>query len=700
AYSFSHNIGAALITGGGIRYRLYSAWGLTAGESANVLVICGMTFWVGYLTMGAVFFFLQPPELPASVHLPFNSVASIGLFCIVAITAYLLSAVFVKKTITIVRWKFPTPSIGLALSQMAVGSLDWACSGGALYLLLPPNSLSFPSFLAIYLLAQMVGFVSQVPGGLGVLETVVVLLLSPILPASDVLGAMLAFRMVYYLIPFILGLLAFALYEINRNKEGFKRAFQILDRFAPDFVPHLFSYMVFISGTVLLFSNTMPEVSRRMTWLNEFMPLGLMEGSHFLVGLVAAALLVLARGLQQRLQSAYVLTLIFLGFGLLACLFKGFDYQEAITLLVILGALLPFGRYFSRRNSIFQQRYPPIWVTAILFILLGSVWTGIFNYRYEDYSTDLWTTFDLVEDAARFLRSTLGATLTLVIFSIVTLLSPNQPETEIPGGADLGRALEVIKKSHRASAALALTGDKALLFNKKEDAFLMYAIEGKCWVVLGDPVGEEKEREDLAVRFKDLCHRKNAWALFYLVDQQHFQLYLDMGLTVVKAGEEARVALKGFRLENLASADLKNIYHRFKEKEDYTFDILPEKSWAPLLPELKKVSEDWLSKNKTREKGFSVGFFQERYLSHFPLAVVAKEGKIEAFATLMEGGGREEIAADLLRSSHEAPGALEDYLLLELMFWASEKGFKWFNLGTAPSLDVEGSPLAPFKDKV
>ncbi len=700
AYSFSHNLGMAPLTGGGIRYRLYSAWGLTVGEAANVLVICGMTYWVGCLTMGAIFFFLQPPELPPSVHLPFNSVASIGLFCIVAITAYLLSAVFVKKTIQIARWKFPTPSIGLALTQMALGSVDWACSGGALYLLLPPNSLSFPSFLAIYLLAQMVGFVSQVPGGLGVLETVVVLLLSPILPASDVLGAMLAFRMVYYLIPFVLGLTAFALYEINRNKEGFKRALQILDRFAPDFAPHLFSYMVFLSGTLLLFSNAMPEVSRRMTWLNEFMPLGLLESSHILAGLVAAGLLVLARGLQQRLQSAYVSGLVLLGFGILSCLFKGFDYKEAITLLVVLGALLPFGRYFSRRNSVFQQRYPPLWVTAVLFVLLGSVWTGIFNYRYEDYSTDLWTTFDLVEDAARFLRSTLSATATLVIFSVISLLSPNQPETEYPGGADLGRALAVIKKSRRASAALALAGDKALLFNKKEDAFLMYAIEGKCWVTLGDPVGEEKEREDLAIRFKDLCHRKNAWALFYLVDQQHFQFYLDMGLTVVKAGEEARVALKGFRLESLASADLKNIYQRYKEKEEYTFDILPEKSWAPLLPELKKVSEDWLSKNKTREKGFSVGFFQERYLSHFPLAVVAKEGKIEAFATLMESDAKEEVAADLLRSSHEAPAALEDYLLLELMFWASEKGFKWFNLGTAPPLDVEGSPLAPFKDKV
>ncbi len=700
AYSFSHNIGAALLTGGGIRYRLYSAWGLTAGEAANVLVTCGMTFWVGFLTMGAVFFFLEPPELPASVHLPFNSVASAGVFCVLAVTAYLLSAVFIKRTIKVFRWQFPTPSIALALSQMVVGSLDWTCSGAALYLLLPPNSLSFPSFLAIYLLAQIIGFASQVPGGLGVLETVVVLLLSPILPASDVLGAMLAFRLVYYLIPFVLGLLSFALYEINRNKEGFKRAFQILDRFAPDFAPHVFATLAFCGGSLLFFSNATPEAAHRMAELSKLMPLWVLESSHFLTGVAGAWLLVAARGIQQRLQSAYVFSLVLLGAGVLGCLFKGFDFQESMALLAVFAALLPCGRYFSRRTSLFQQRFPPFWVTAILFVLLGSIWTGVFSYRYEDYSSDLWTTFDVVEDSARFLRSSLGATLSLFIFSIIALLSPSQPETEFPGLADMERALDAAKKSRRASAALALLGDKALNFNKKRDAFLMYAIEGRIYIVLGDPVGEAKEREELAVKFRDLCHRRKMWVLFFLVDPQHFQFYLDMGLTVVKVGEEARMPLKTFKPDSLASADLKTSHQRFKEKEEYSFEILPEGAGPALLPELKRVSEEWLSKNKTREMGFSTGFFQEDYLRRFPLAVVRREGKVEAFANLLESGGKEEIRTDLLRSSHEAPAALEDYLLLEAMLWAKDKGYKWFNLGTAPLLDVQESPLAPFKDKI
>lgn len=700
AYSFSHNMGAAPLTGGGIRYRLYSAWGLTVGETANVLVICGMTFWIGFLTMGAVFFFLEPPILPTDIHLPVNSVYTVGLVCALVVAGYLLSCVFVKKTIKIWRWKFPTPSVGIAVGQVFAGALDWTCSGTALYLLLPESSLSLPSFLAIYLLAQFTGFISQVPGGAGVLELVILEFLKPILPASDVLGALLAFRIVYYLIPFVMGLGSFSVYEIVRNKEGFKRALQILNRWAPDFAPHLFSFAVFMGGAVLFFSNASPETYRRLAWLNEFFPLSFLEGSHLAAGLVGAGLLVTARGLQQRLESAYVLALILLGLGVLSSLFKGFDYQESLTLLVVFGALLPCRRYFPRKSSLFQQRYPPLWVTAILFVWLGSIWVGIFNYRAEDYSSQLWSEFGILEDAGRFLRTTLGATVTLFLFSLVSLFTPAQPETDFPTPVDLEKALAVLKNSRRATAHLALLGDKALLFNKKSDAFLMYAIEGKSWIALGDPVGTEKEQKELALKFKDLCRRNKAWPLLFGVDQDHFQFYLDMGLTVMKIGEEARVPLKPFKLESLASADLKNTYQRFKEKEDFTFSVLGPGEWTMLMPELKAASEGWLSKNKTREKGFATGLFQETYLDHFPMALVWKEGKVVAFANLSQSGAKEEVAVDLLRSPLDSPAFVEDYLLLEVMFWAREKGIKWFNLGVAPLLDLEESPLAPFKDQM
>jgi len=696
AYSFSHNIGAAVITGGGIRYRLYSAWGLTVTETANILIICGSTYWVGFLSMGAVFFFLQPPILPPSIHVPFNSISSIGLFCTLGITTYLLTSVFFKKNIQIFKWKFPMPSLGIVLGQMMVGCLDWTCSGAALYLLLPANSLSFASFLAIYLLAQVVGFLSQVPGGLGVLETVVVLLLSPMLPASDVLGALLAFRAVYYLLPFIIGLLSFAIYEIIRNQEGFKRALQILNRWAPEFLPHLYAFLTFASGAMLLFSNATPEVNRRMMWLNEFLPLSFLEGAHFLTGLAGAWLLVLGRSIQQRLESAYYFVLALLGLGVMSCFFKGFAYQDALLLLILFIALLFSRSYFPRKGSVFQQRYSPIWITVILFVWLGSIWMGIINYRYEDYSNDLWTTFDIVEDAARFLRASFGVTLTLIIFSIISLISPTQPETEFPNSDELDKAQEALRHFNKSSACLALLGDKALLFNKKQDAFLMYAIEGKSWIVLGDSVGHEKDREDLALRFRDLCRKKNALPVFYQVDQNHFEFYLNLGLTVLKISEEARVSLKSFKLENL-SADLKNTYQRFKEKEDYQFDVIPLDGVTAHIKELRAVSESWLSHHKTREKGFSTGFFRANYLKRSPVAVVRKEGKIVAFANILQSHGKTETSVDLLRSVGEEPKSLDDYLFIETMLWAQSKDFHWFHLGTAGILNMEESPLEPFE---
>lgn len=696
SYAFSHNIGAALITGGGIRYRFYSTWGLSAVETANVLIVCGSTYWVGFFTMGSLFFFLNPPTLPDSIHIPFQSVTPAGLVCSLIIVTYLLLSVFLKGNLQVFKWKFPMPALSIVLGQILVGCTDWMFSGAALYLLLPHSSVSYFSFLAIYLLAQFIGFISQVPGGLGVLETVVVVLLSPALPASDVLGALLAFRFIYYLIPFILGLFSFSIFEIIRNKEGFKRALQILNRWAPEFLPHVYGGLVFLSGGMLLFSNVSPEVNRRMLWLNEFLPLSFLEGAHLLTGIVAGWLLVLGRSIQQRLESAYYVVLALLGVGVLGCFFKGFAYREALVLLVLFAAMLFSRAYFPRKGSIFQQRYPVAWITLILFVWLGSIWMGVVNYRYENLTLDLWTTFDIVEDAARFLRSSFGATLTLLVFSLISLISPTQPETDFPSADELDKAQETIKHSAKTYAGLALLGDKALLFNKKRDAFLMYAIEGKSWIVLGDPVGHEKDQEDLVLKFRDLCRKKNALPVFYQVDQAHFESYLNLGLTTLKIAEEARVNLKGLKLDGL-SADLKNTYQRLREKEEYQFDLIPSEGVAAHLRELRDVSESWLSHHKTREKGFSTGFFRNSYLKRGSIAVIRKEGKIVAFANLLSSQGKAEMTVDLLRTMGEEPRSLEDYLFLEVLFWAQKKDYHWFNLGNGGLLDMEESPLAPFE---
>ena len=118
---------------------------------------------------------------------------------------------------------------------------------------------------------------------------------------------------------------------------------------------------------------------------------------------------------------------------------------------------------------------------------------------------------------------------------------------------------------------------------------------------------------------------------------------------------------------------------------------------AAHLKELRFVSESWLSHHKTREKGFSTGFFRTNYLKRCLVGVVRKEGKIVAFTNILQSHAKTETSVDLLRSTSDELKSLEDYLFLETMLWAQNKEFHWFNLGTAGILNMEESPLAPFE---
>jgi phosphatidylglycerol lysyltransferase len=260
-YAFSHNIGLSLLSGASVRYRLYSAWGLSAVEITKVVAFNNLTLWLGFFTLGGTVFLLESLVIPASLHLLFASARPLGLICVVLVGGYLLSSALRKKPLKVREWNFPFPSPRLSLAQVAVSSLDWALAGSVLYVLLPPAvTLSYPGFLGTFLLAQIVGLVSQVPGGLGVFETVILLLLSPVVPASAVLGSLLAYRGIYYLLPLGVAILLLGTHELLQRKEGVRRIARLLGPWVPELVPHILALTTFIGGAILLFSGATPAV--------------------------------------------------------------------------------------------------------------------------------------------------------------------------------------------------------------------------------------------------------------------------------------------------------------------------------------------------------------------------------------------------------------------------------------------------------
>ncbi len=699
SYAFSNSIGFSLLTAGSIRYRLYSAWGLSGEKIARLVSFTTLTCWLGIISVAGLVLTIEPMALPVLAQTGLSSARPLGLLFLCIATAYLLIVSRRKTPFRLGNWNIPLPPLPLAACQLLVGSLDWSLAGSVLFVLLPEQAgLSFFQFLGIYLLAQVVALISNVPGGLGVFESMI-LLFVPDIPADALFGSMLIFRGIYYLLPLALAALLLGGLELLQRKPLLKKAAHQVDRWAGGLIPPLLATTTLVSGAVLLFSGATPANPGRLDWLGTFLPLPLIELSHFLGSLAGGCLLLLARGLWYRLDAAYVLTAFLLGCGSLLSLLKGADYEEALLLGLTLAALLPCRRHFYRRASLFGESFSMGWIVTILLVFISSIWLGFFSYKHVDYSSELWWLFALKGDAPRFLRAEVGTAALLLILAVAWLLRPAAGDPGRPGEEEMELARQIISREAATVANLALLGDKALLFDDRHSGFVMYGVEGRSWVALGDPVGPPEVTRDLAWQFRELVQRHGGQTVFYEVGTAMLNVYLDMGLTLLKLGEEARVPLDQFSLEGKKRSDLRYI-HRRLEREGCRFEIVPASKLPRLLPELRRVSETWLREKNTREKGFSLGGFEEKYLLNFPVAVVKRDDAVIAFTNIWTGAEKEELSLDLMRFVPEAPGGVMDYLFINLMLWGKEQGYRSFNLGMAPLAGLENRPLAPLWHRI
>jgi phosphatidylglycerol lysyltransferase len=176
-------------------------------------------------------------------------------------------------------------------------------------------------------------------------------------------------------------------------------------------------------------------------------------------------------------------------------------------------------------------------------------------------------------------------------------------------------------------------------------------------------------------------------------------LYLDMGLSLLKLGEEGRVPLREFNLEGGARKRLRRVV-RVVEADGGSFEVHRGPEIDALLPRLKVISDEWLAARGSREKGFSLGFWNERYLRSTTVVVVRRQEEIVAFANLWEGAEREEVTVDLMRYTSRAPEGAMEYLFVQSMLWGREAGFAHFNLGMAPLSGLENRQLSPIWNRV
>ncbi len=694
ACAVGYNLGVAAISGGAVRYRLYTPLGLGAADIARIVGFCTLTFALGVGTLAGISLLAHAGEAASVLHSSDRVARGLGAACIASVACYVLACTFRRTPVNLRGWQLELPSTGRALAQVVVASADLLFASACLFILLPSSvEVPFVAFAGLYMVAIAVSAASAVPGGLGVFETILVLLL-PAVPAPRLLGALLAYRLVYYALPFVLALALLTSQEAGRQRERVAGALAWARNSLGLVVPQAMALLVFGAGFLLLLSGATPGLASRLATLDRILPLPVLEISH-LAGLVIGVLLItLARGLLRRLDGAWHVTMWLLVAGMGASLLKGLDYEEALLLACILLPLWWTRAQFYRKASLLAEPLSPAWLASAALAIGASVWVGLLAYRHVPYSNDLWWQFAVDGHAPRMLRASLLAALMLASLAAWRLLAPVRTPAARPSPADLERALPIIRASPDSTANLALLGDKALLFSESGRAFLMYGVSGRSWVAMGDPIGPPADREELVWRFRDLADRAGAWSVFYQVSADQLPVYVDAGLALSKLGEEARVPLTTFSLEGGARAELRQA-HRRAGRDGLGFRVVPAADVPGLLPALRRVSDDWLQSRSTAEKGFSLGRFSADYLQRFAVALVEHQGVIVSFANLWESDSREELSIDLMRQTRDAPRGVMDFLFVELMLWGKARGYHWFNLGMAPLSGLGAHRLAP-----
>ncbi|HSU15912.1 bifunctional lysylphosphatidylglycerol flippase/synthetase MprF [Longimicrobium sp.] len=691
-YGISMTLGFPLLTGAPLRYRMYSRWGLTPGEIARIIGFYSTTFWLGVLSVGGLSFALDPPKLPPDFPVDPAWLRPLGWLMIVVLAAYLvLSALGTRIAIRGVRIELP--SFWMAVAQVVSSSLDWVLAAWVMYALLPPNAPSFTSFFGIFLAGQILGHASHVPGGLGVFESVLLYFLTQRIPAPQVVGALLAYRAVYYLLPLGLAVLTLAGHELRRLKTRVAGPEPMAGWFSAQ-APQVLAIATFVGGAILLFSVATPLDQDRLGTFRRVVPLVVSEPAHLLTAVVGVMLLLLARGVQMRLAAAWRLAVGMMAAGILFTLLKGLDWEEAAALAAMLIAMLVSRRRFHRRVPVLQEPFTPGWLVAAGVILIAAVWVGFFAYKHVEYNAGLWTTFGWEADAPRFMRALVAMSAVLVAFGVAHLARSPHAEPKPPAEDELAAARAIVALSPRADANLALLGDKPLMFNPARTAFLMFGVTGRSWVALGDPVGPAEEHEELVWRFREEADRRGAAPVFYETAAETRPLYADMGLALIKLGEEAVVELPGFSLEGDERRHPRRAW-RQAHRHGVSFELVPAEGVAALVPELKAVSDEWLARRKAREMGFAMGRFDPAYLANFPHAVARLGGKVIAFATVWPAAEGTELAVDLVRWSRAAPPGIMEFLLVELMLWGRANGWRELSLGMAPLAGLAAPDVSP-----
>ncbi|GBF57405.1 phosphatidylglycerol lysyltransferase [Candidatus Phycosocius bacilliformis] len=719
-YALANSLGYSWVTAGTARQRLYRKWGLQPSEIGALSFLTGSGVQIGGLSIAGLGLLVAAPEV--ATHGPLSSLFWYGLGLLLCIpgTLWLIYARRGPLRAQIGGASVHRPELGPAARHLLLVAGEWVCAAAVLYVLLPDHGgWSFPAFLAVYVLAGLLGALSGSPGGLGIFEAAI-LTFAPI--TQDTPGAAVAlvlYRLLYTFVPLVIGTIILGLDHATPAARPATEAARklgstlsstlgarlgarvglTLGEATLELSPRILATLVFAAGLVLLASVATPAMAARMQAIDAWDLRAISDLSHFATSIIGVLLLLVASGLWRKVAAAWGAAIILLTGGIVFSLAKGLDWEEASILTVILLLTLPCGPAFTRKSALGPSLLSPGWIAALLGAVAAAAWLALFTHQNVDFRTEMWWDFVRDADAARSLRALTAASVITLFATVAALLTPWRAQFRRKSAPEELALIEDIlahADSARADANLAFLGDKQFVFSRSNRSFVMYRPRGNRWVIYGDPIGQAGERQELIASVREAADQAGARPIYYAISRDVVPDFAEAGYVVRKIGETAIVELADFSLSGKAAQNLRTARNRL-QREGMVFNLAQAAQTPALLDEMEPISTAWLKAHHGGEKTFSLGSFDRAYLSRFPTAYVRDpQGQMVAFASLWTTADGQEIAIDLMRHRPDGPNGVMDFLFVEIALWAQANGYQRFDLAMAPLSglqDFKGAPL-------
>lgn len=689
ATAFGNNLGASALVGAALRARVYSSWKVPGRTITAVIGFNVVTLGLGAAVLAGGGMLHDPARVGAALRLPGPAVVALGAALTTSVVAYLVWA-GTGRALVLRGRRLEVPTLRRATAQVVLSTVEWLAMAAALHVLLPADGrLPFLPFAVAFATATLAGLASGVPGGLGVFESTLVVLLGPTTPPAALAVALVAYRLCYFVLPLLLATVLLFGHEARRGAVA--RPLRAA-RPRPVLTPTVLALGVAGAGVSMLLVGDLP--GRRA-----------LDLSAVTISLAGLAALLTARGLHRRLRSAWTATLALLAVVTIVAVAHG-DLVLSVVTAVLALLLVPARPAFYRgtparglsARGLLTRPQAPVWAVTATALVAVAVWWQEFSASGGAVDAPLLVA-SVSGDTPGADRLAIVAGTVGILIGGRRLLRAATPHPRTVDDDEMGAVADIVARWGRCLSQLAFTGDKRFHFGPGRTAFLMYQVEGRSWVVMGDPVGDPADFRELVGSFLQEVDRHGGRPVFYNVLTDFADLYRDCGLSLAKLGEEALVPLTDFTLTGKARLNLRNCRNKSR-KLGLSVDVVAPEDVEPLLPALREVSQAWLAHRNGKEKRFSLGAFDEKYVRRFPLIVARQEGRIIAFATLWIGGEGREVQVDLMRRLPDGPRSVMTFLFVECILWAQENGFASFNLGMAPLSGLQTDATATAWDRI